>query len=121
MTDSANDRPLTGQVRELLRYVLGEADFPGSDELLQQASSVNVVGGPVTMLDLRVTGPTAASAFTDGPIPLSVMVLDPDGVALGELLIWVNDGYLSSLEFAWWSDDPPDQLPTLDRVRVARK
>lgn len=121
MSDSANSRALTEQVRELLRHVLGEAEFPGSDALLQQASSVNVVGGPVTMLDLRVTRPTSASAFTDGPIPLSIMVLDPAGVVLGELLIWVNDGYLSSLEFAWWSDDPPDRLPALDRVRMARK
>jgi hypothetical protein len=121
MSDSANGGPLSELVRELLRHVLGEADFPGSDELVQQASSVNVVGGPVTMLELRVTAPRSASAFTDGPIPLSVMVLDPADVSLGELLIWVNDGYLSSLEFAWWSDDPPDQLPALDRVRVARK
>lgn len=121
MSDSANSGPFTEQVRELLRHVLGEADFPGSDQLLQQTFSVNVVGGPVTMLDLRVTGPTSASAFTDGPIPLSIIVLDPAGVALGELLIWANDGYLSSLEYAWWSDDPPDQLPPLDRVRVVRK
>jgi hypothetical protein len=121
MTYSANSRSLTEQVRELLRHVLGEADFPGCAQLLQQVSSVNVLGGPVTMLDLRVTEPTPTSAFTDGPVPLSAMVLDAAGVTLGELLIWVNDGYLSSLEFAWWSDDPPDQLPTLDRVRVARK
>lgn len=121
MTDSANGEPLTEQVRELLRQVLGKADFPGSDELFQQASSVNVVGGQVTMLDLRVTAPRPASAFTDGPVPLSLMVMDSADAALGELLIWVNDGYLSSLEFAWWSDDPPEQLPELDRVRVARK
>jgi hypothetical protein len=121
MSESASGRPLTDQVRALLLHVLGEADFPGSDELLQQASSVSVVGGPVTMLDLRVTRPTSAAAFTDGSIPSSVMVLNPAGVAFGELLIWVNEGYLSSLEFAWWSDDPPGQLPTLDLVRVARK
>lgn len=121
MSDPANGKPLTEQVRELLRHVLSEADFPGSDELLLQASGVNVVGGPVTMLDLRVSGPILASVFTDGPIPLSVIVLDSAGEAFGELLIWVNGGYLSSLEFAWWSDDPPDRLPTLDRVRVARK
>jgi len=121
MSDSFGER-LAEQVRGLLRHVLGEADFPGSDELLRQASNVDVVGGPVTMLDLRVTGqPTSASAFTDGPIPLSVMVLDRVGIAFGELLIWVNDGYLSCLEFAWWSDDPPNELPPPDRVQVSRK
>ncbi|HXO11821.1 MAG TPA: hypothetical protein VN871_05595 [Mycobacterium sp.] len=120
MSDSHGER-LTAQVRGLLCHVLGEADFPGSDELLRQAPNVNVVGGPVTMLDLRVTGLTTASAFTDGPIPLSIMVLDSAGIAFGELLIWVNDGYLSSLEFAWWSDDPPNELPTPDRVQVSGK
>ena len=121
MTDSANGAPLTDRSRELLRHVLCQADFPGSGELLQQVSSLSVAGGPVTMLEFRVTGPVSASAFTDGPIPLSAMVLDAAGVASGELLIWVDDGYLSSLEFAWWSDDPPGQLPAPDRVRVARK
>jgi hypothetical protein len=121
MSDSANGGPLTEQVREILRQVLGKADFPGSDELFQQASSVNVVGGPVTMLDLRVNAQGPASAFTDGPIPLSVMVMDSADVATGELLIWVSRGYLSSLEFSWWSDNPPKELPAFDRVRVARK
>jgi hypothetical protein len=68
---------------------------------------VDVAGGPVTMLDHRVTGPTSASPFTDGPIPLTVMVLGSADATIGELLIWVNNGYLSALEFAWWSDDPP--------------
>lgn len=121
MSDPTSGKPLTERVRELLRHILSKADFPGGNELLQQSSWVNVVGGPVTMLDSRVSGPTSRSVFTDGPIPLSVMILDSAGVAMGELLIWVNDGYLSSLEFAWWSDDPPDQLPIADRVQVARK
>jgi len=121
MSDSGNGGRPTEQVRELLRHVLGKADFPGSDELFQQASSVNVVGGLITMLDLCVTAQRSASAFTDGPIPLSIMVMDSEDVAFGELLIWVSDGYLSSLEFAWWSDSPPERLPALDRVRVARK
>jgi hypothetical protein len=122
MSDSAHGKPpLTEPVRELIRKVLSEADFPGSDELRQQASGVSVAGGPVTMLDLQVTRPAPASAFTDGPIPLSVMVVDSDGAALGELLVWVHDGYLSGLEFAWWSDEPPAQLPPLKRLQVTRK
>jgi hypothetical protein len=49
------------------------------------------------------------------------MVLDSTGVAFGELLIWVKDGYLSSLEYAWWSDEPPARLPTADQVQAVRK
>ncbi|MTD56094.1 hypothetical protein [Amycolatopsis pithecellobii] len=121
MTDAASSDVLTNQVRELLKSVLRQADFPGSDELLRQASSVNVVGGPITMLDLLVSNTLPASAFADGPVPLSVWVSNAAGRLVGELLVWVGYGYLTGLEFAWWTDDPPDRLPTLDHLRVIRK
>ncbi|MDQ1742659.1 MAG: hypothetical protein QOE23_998, partial [Pseudonocardiales bacterium] len=62
-----------------------------------------------------------ASTFRDGPAPLSAVVSDPDGTSVGELLVWVENGYLDTLEFAWWSDDPPERLPSPECVRVARK
>jgi len=108
-------------VRELLHALLGQADFPGSHELLRQVASVEVVGGPLTMLDLRVDELTAPSVFRDGPVPLSLIVAGAAGSTIGELLIWVGDGYLSAIEFAWWSDEPPTCLPSPDLVQVARK
>ena len=121
MTDAASRDLLTQQARGLLSSVLSQVDFPGSDALLQQVSSVNVVGGPVTMLDFQLTAPAQASAFTDGPAPLSAIVSDADGKAVGELLVWVESGYLNGLEFAWWSDAAPVRLPSPEHVRVARK
>lgn len=121
MNDAASRDLLTQQAQRLLNAVLSQVDFPGNDALLQQVSSVNVVGGPVTMLDLQLTRPTQASAFTDGPAPLSAIVSNTEGEAVGELLVWVESGYLHGLEFAWWSDDPPSRLPSPEHVRVARK
>jgi hypothetical protein len=121
MTNPANCNPPTERVRDLLGSILRQAGLPGSDELLRQASSVNVGGGPVTMLDLHIGSGTPASAFPDGPLPLSAEVSDVAGALVGELLIWVDRGYLSALEFAWWTDEAPEELPTPERVRVARK
>jgi hypothetical protein len=121
MTDAVSRELLTKRVRELLSDVLRRADFPGSNELFGQVSSVEIVGGPVTMLDLRVADRTGASAFKDGPIPLSIIVADVAGTTTGEILPWVYNGYLSALEYAWWTDDPPDQLPSPDQIRIARK
>jgi hypothetical protein len=121
MTGVPGGDRITRQVRDLLEEVLRQADFPGSSELLQQASSVSVIGGPITMLDLRASDAAAASAAIDGPVPLSMVVLDNAGNPTGELLAWVEKGYLSALEFAWWTDNAPDELPTADQVRVARK
>ena len=121
MNESVNVELLTAQVRALLRFVLDEADFPGRTELQNQAPSVIVTGGPLTMLDLRVTGPARASIFKDGPIPVSIVAVDQAGVSMGELLIWVTHGYLSALEFAWWSKESPDKLPALNGLQVVQK
>lgn len=121
MTDREINEQVTRQVRELLDCILGQLDFPGSDEMRQQARSVYVVGGPITMLDLCVKDPSPASEFREGPAPMSVTVTHTSGEAVGELLLWLKNGYISALEFAWWTNDPPARLPNLDRVLVTRR
>jgi hypothetical protein len=120
VTDAAACMPIQ-RVRDLIESVLRQGDFPGCDELVRQASSVEVVGGPITMIDLRVDHALAPSVVADGPIPLDLIASDAAGDPIGVLLIWVERGYLSCLEFGWWSDDPPVQLPSVGQVRVIRK
>lgn len=112
---------LTHRVRSLLRDVLQQADFPGSEALVKQASSVGVAGGPITMLELQSSRGAQASVFVEGPVPLSMMVSNSAGDSIGELLVWVEHGYLAGLEFAWWTDDIPGELPDSDRIKVSRK
>ncbi len=121
MTVPHNTDLLTPQVRELLDWILRQLDFPGSDEILQQVAHMTVVGGPITMLDLRITEPSPASAFADGPAPMSATVTDTAGEAVGELLVWLKDGYLDGLEFAWWTDEAPNRLPVPEQIRVTRR
>jgi hypothetical protein len=119
MTGHASDSgDLDRDVRELLDAVLRRASFPGREELIRQLASVHVAGGPITMLQLRVPGEAARSHQPDGPVPGTFLVEDPSGVSIGELLIWVRDGYLDSLEYAWWTDQPPRELPTAAQIRV---
>jgi len=112
MTDLGQD-----EVRTLLASVLRDAAFAGRDDLLSQVAAVRVTGGPVTMLELSVDGVPPSHSLPDGPAPLSAVV--NNGQPIGELLVWVKDGYLSGLEFAWWGDEPPQQLPTPSQVHVA--
>ena len=103
-------------VRAVLRRVLADATFVGADELRSQIPGVSVADGPVTMLRLAVTG--TPSPRTDGPIPVRAVVAGPGDTPKGELLVWVADGYLSELEYAWYTDDPPNHLPRPDDIRV---
>lgn len=120
MIDPSARNQITGTVREILGCILGGAEFPGSSELHMQAASVTVTGGPITMLELHAEKTAPVSAFTDGPIPVSAVALDAEDGEIGELLVWVDAGYLSALEFAWWTDDPPDSLPSRYHIRKER-
>jgi len=51
--------------------------------------------------------------------PGIVEVVDPTGASLGTLLVWLKNGYLSALEYAWTSDETPVRLPRLERLRIA--
>lgn len=109
---------LTHQVRNLLNFIPGQVNFPGNDELRCQVPSVTVGGGRITMLVLRVDVSVPSSITPDGPAPLSAIVTDDSEAAVGELLLWLEKGHLSGLEFAWWTDEPPVKLPSPDRLLV---
>jgi hypothetical protein len=116
-----HERELTAEERELLLRILGGSPFPGSADLTAQVPLTRVVGGLPTLLNLEVARSATRAAVPDGPIPGRAFVRPTDGSdeeesTEGELLVWVRDGYLSAIEFAWYVDTPPQGLPEPDRV-----
>lgn len=43
--------------------------------------------------------------------PIHGTVIDDSGAPIGFLLLWVDAGRLSALEYAWLTDEPPRDLP----------
>jgi hypothetical protein len=110
-------RELTPDERGDLVRVLSSASTTGADVLLGQVPFVRVAGGIPTLLDLTVGAGAPRAAVGNGPLPGAWLVEGPGGEFEGELLIWVKDGYLDGLEFAWITDEPPTAFPSPDRVR----
>lgn len=73
------------------------------------------VGGPVTMLKLHLAAETADLALSDGALT-GFYVVDDVGHVTGELILWIEDGRPSALEYAWYTDEPPSALPEPARV-----
>jgi len=107
----------TDSVRQLLSRILESATFPGSRELRAQIQFAKVTGGPVTLLDLTVEAGSPAPA-KDGPIPVRAIVRSGSADPAGELVVWVDGGYLSGLEFAWFTDEQPRSLPAPEDIRM---
>jgi hypothetical protein len=118
MTD-VEPRNLTASERGLLDFILAKAKFPGASALAAQVASAIVVGGLPTLLDLQVMGEVGRADLPDGPIPMRAIVVAPDGEPEGGILVWVTGGYLSAIEFAWYTDETPSELPGADRIRMA--
>jgi hypothetical protein len=78
---------------------------------------VSVRGGITTFLDLSVNEAVAPSAAADGPIPARVLVEEEDK-EIGEILVWVTDGFLSGIEYAWFTNGMPAAFPPPERVRI---
>ena len=55
---------------------------------------------------------------TDGALPVEWGVRGPDGKGSGLILVWVEGGAPVGLEYAWYTDDPPTQWPSRERVTV---
>jgi hypothetical protein len=71
------------------------------------------------MIDLDVPHVGDRIASPNGPLPLVALVVDESGSEVGELLIWIRDGWLIGLEQAWYTQEPPSDWPPPERVRVS--
>ena len=118
MSVSSGVRPLSDREREIVSRVLRAAKMPGFDQLLAQLPSAQVSGGVTTFLDLEVPRTNPPASFTDGPLPARAFVTGECGEVTGEILIWVEQGYLSGLELAWFTEEAPAEWPTPEQVQL---
>lgn len=106
-------------IRRLIRRLIEQQEFDGKAELLAQVRSVQVVDGPLTFINLVVDPAAESSRFQSRVLPGQTWVIAEDGTTIGSLFLWVDHGYISALEYAWVTEDPPDSLPSLDQLRAA--
>ncbi len=96
-------------------------NFAGADELRAQIPYCQVTGTWVEGLpsvDLTVTGSIGKASVVDGEIPTASEVRNDAGEYIGEITVWVANGYLSAIEYAWVTDNPPLKLPAPSNMKL---
>jgi hypothetical protein len=89
-------------------------EFHGAAELRAQFDLVRVVaewGVDSVSGDLLVLKSASRSPVGSGVVPVDATVVDEFGSPFGEILLWVTDGYLSAIEYAWYGDESPTAFP----------
>ncbi len=86
-------------VRSLVRTVIEHAPAEVRPPLLMQAEALEYISGPVTMMQLRVTGDCPPADGVTNPVPGGPSVVDAEGNDIGLLLLRLDDaGYIDCLE-----------------------
>ena len=99
-------------LRKILRAV------PDGAHLLDQIAAARVKDDSTpTFLSLIAPAPLKAAGFKDGPLAGRFPVTN-NGTIVGEILVWLEDGRISGLEYAWVSDEAPSGLPVANDVEV---
>ena len=114
---AALDRPLTADEDAALRWILWLEDFPGVEELRAQIGHVRATRGRTSEMDLEVTNAVPA-AVSDGVLSVAALVVDADEQPDGFITVWVKGGYLSGLEYSWFTERMPTEYPSPDRLRL---
>ena len=110
-------RRLERNEREVLLKMLSEP-FLGAPELRAQVEHVFGVGGTSpTWLGFEVDPVVERSPCTQSRVPGNAWVFDDKGETIGMVLVWVDDGWLSALEYGWVTDEAPTTFPAAHAVR----
>jgi len=105
-------RPLSADEKRVILRIL-DADFDGADALRHQVGQAFAIRPWIEGLpsiDIMV-GETSPAAPARVGSPITRTVIDDSGAPIGFAMLWVKEGRISALEYAWVIDDPPTDLP----------
>ncbi|MGW5877206.1 hypothetical protein ACWFMI_11740 [Nocardiopsis terrae] len=114
-------RELSPREKGVLEEILSR-DIPGFEELRQQVQNARVSGNwgsDLPSIDIEVPETTPRSSVRNIIAPVDVSVLGERGEYLGEILVWLDDGRISAVEYAWVSDSPPRELPEVRQLKIS--
>ncbi|MFF0613556.1 hypothetical protein ACFYUD_33325 [Nocardia tengchongensis] len=83
---------------------------------LTQVISTWGIGSP--SVDLAVPPEVVAASDLTNGIFANAAVTDRNGAPIGEVILWVEHGRLSGVEYAWYTDERPQSLPEPAQIVV---
>jgi hypothetical protein len=117
MKDQTSWRAISSDEADVIRSVLSHADVRRSGPLIADLEGALVANEAPWILAVKVSNNDEGTDLPNGPFPAQAFV--PNSAEYhGEVIIWITDGHLSGLEYAWVTDDPPTRWPRPDEMEV---
>jgi hypothetical protein len=117
MTEQSAWRPMSQEEAGVIQAVVSAAGIRRSDALIEDLNDAFVSNSTPWILDVKVADTDEGSGLPDGPFPARAFV--PSNAAYqGEIIIWLTNGHVSGLEYAWISEEPPTRWPRPNEMEV---
>jgi len=108
---------MSPQETEVIRAVVSEASPSVRDALIADLDGAMVSNETKWILDVATFDAGSGSGLPDGPFPARAFV-PCNANYQGEVIVWLTNGHVSGLEYAWITDDPPTDWPRPDQMEV---
>lgn len=105
-------RPISSDESDVIQSILSTAPLPSASGLIASVDGARVANQVAWILDVETPQTAPVAALPDGPYPARAFT------QLGEVIVWITDGRVSGLEYAWTSDQPPSRWPRPDEMRI---
>ena len=117
MTRNRIWRNISTEEAEMVGAIVSGSGVPEGQPLLDDLPGAMVLQDSVWIYEVKTPNNRAGVAIPNGLFPARAFV--PDRASYrGEILLWVKDGHLSALEYAWVTDEAPTRWPTPDEMEI---
>lgn len=117
VTKTPAPRPISPDEAHLIAAIISRSREHGVSHLVDQIPGAVVVDEAPWIIDITPKRGTTANNVANGPLAGDANV-SIDGHYQGEIIIWIRDGYLNGLEYAWVTDEPPTRWPRSDEIEM---
>ena len=117
MTANADWRPISADEARIVADVVAGSGKTEYRHILEDVGVAEVSHEAEWVLDVRTRRSAAAIEAQNGPLPVRAYVMS-QGEFHGEIMLWIKDGHLSGIEYAWVTDEPPTRWPIAAELQI---
>lgn len=108
MTQHSSWRKLSPEETETITAIVSASGLPDADRLLDDLKGALASPSSSARWIINIKTPRSAQGIDVPNGPLTVCAFVPNEVEYqGEIIVWVENGHISGLEYVWITDDAP--------------
>jgi len=120
MTDNRDLRAMSPKETAVIVTIVSASGVSGGQGLIEELDAAVVSRSTQWIIDVKPATDGAGVDLSNGPFPAHAYVPTSADYYYpgGEIIMWIKDGHLDGLEYAWVTNEAPTRRPRPDEMAV---